>query len=638
MTLKERASDLIRRKKHNDAVKLLEEICHQDPLDYSAWLQLGQTYLQLGKPIKAIESYKVALNLKGNDTPPLIGIAEAYSLLGNHTNSEYYCEKVLKIRSNIWEAHFILGNISREQSRFDKAEQHYQNALQYKPDHAITNYYIGNIYKTQGRTVEAEQFYNRALESDPNLAEAYWNKLRLLPVIFDNEQQLSESRRKYRKGLEALNNNLNLRNQEERKLALRGISTSTNFYLQYQGMDDLELQCTYGDLIQRVVSANFPHRNKPMDMLECKPGERIRIGYCSAYLRNHNGANWLLGWLRHRNKNEFEIFCYHTGKQEDQKTSEFRVHSDHFRHTPGNLEKVCTQIVNDRLHVLVYPELGMDPQTMITAGLRLAPVQCMGWGHPITSGLKTIDYMLSSDLMEPENGQAHYIEKLIRLPNMGNCYSTEQMERLSTSPPPKSRHDFGLPEDAVLYFCSQSLFKYLPQYDLVWPEIARRLPVARFVFVAISSVHVVRRFIKRIEKAFKAHNLSASDYCIMLNRQSAEDYISLNRLMDVFLDNPPWSGNNTSLTSVDCGVPIVTYPTTYMRGRHSYAILSLMGIHDTIADSLEEYIDIAVRLGGDSFFRDSAREQLLSNRNKIYEDTSVAIELDSFYKNIVLNP
>jgi len=28
------------------------------------------------------------------------------------------------------------------------------------------------------------------------------------------------------------------------------------------------------------------------------------------------------------------------------------------------------------------------------------------WGHPVTSGLPTIDYYLSSQLMEPENAQA----------------------------------------------------------------------------------------------------------------------------------------------------------------------------------------------------------------------------------------
>jgi len=68
---------------------------------------------------------------------------------------------------------------------------------------------------------------------------------------------------------------------------------------------------------------------------------------------------------------------------------------------------VVERILADRLHILVYPEIGMHPPTMQIAALRLAPVQCTAWGHPLTSGLPTVDYYLSSELMEPENEQAH---------------------------------------------------------------------------------------------------------------------------------------------------------------------------------------------------------------------------------------
>ena len=39
----------------------------------------------------------------------------------------------------------------------------------------------------------------------------------------------------------------------------------------------------------------------------------------------------------------------------------------------------------------------------------------MAWGHPETSGLPTIDYFLTSALMEPEDGDDHYTERLVRL-------------------------------------------------------------------------------------------------------------------------------------------------------------------------------------------------------------------------------
>ena len=58
----------------------------------------------------------------------------------------------------------------------------------------------------------------------------------------------------------------------------------------------------------------------------------------------------------------------------------------------------------------------MDELSLQLAAQRLAPVQCNSLGHPETSGLPTIDYFLSSDLMEPLDAARHYTERLVRLP------------------------------------------------------------------------------------------------------------------------------------------------------------------------------------------------------------------------------
>jgi len=39
------------------------------------------------------------------------------------------------------------------------------------------------------------------------------------------------------------------------------------------------------------------------------------------------------------------------------------------------------------------------------AMLRLAPIQMVFWGHPISQGLNSIDYFVSSDFYEPPNGE-----------------------------------------------------------------------------------------------------------------------------------------------------------------------------------------------------------------------------------------
>jgi predicted O-linked N-acetylglucosamine transferase (SPINDLY family) len=99
----------------------------------------------------------------------------------------------------------------------------------------------------------------------------------------------------------------------------------------------------------------------------------------------------------------------------------------------------------DNLDILVFLDIGMTPITTQMAGLRLAPIQCLTWGHPITSGIPTIDYFLSSELMEPENCQTHYTEKLILLPKISICYPQPKLPQKR-----ENRSFFQLPSEAII--------------------------------------------------------------------------------------------------------------------------------------------------------------------------------------------
>lgn len=553
---------------------------------------------------------------------------------GKRPEARQSLENAVRLDPGLAEAHFLLGQLHRTEGNFDLAEAYYRQASNADSGYADAHYSHGIMLEVQSRTEEAVAAYRRVLTAKPDYPEALSRMLRVLPVIYDTDEQIDSYRHRYAEGLDRLTGQYDLNRSDDRARALRALLTSTNFYLQYQGRDDRDLQVKYGGFVQRVMAANFPQWAGPRPMPPADGG-KIRIGYASAFLCNHNGAVWLLGWLRHRDRERFEIFGYHTGSKTDEKTEEFRKQCDHFYHNPSNLEAACRRIAGDRLHVLVYPELGMDAQTQLMAGLRLAPIQCVGWGHPVTSGLPTMDYWLSCDLMEPEDGQAHYSEKLIRLPNMGHCYSRAQREQLQDRLPPRPRGYFKLGDDRIVYLCTQSLYKYLPQYDELLPEIARRVPRALFVFVAIASVHVVRRFISRLDQAFRRAGMNAQNHCHMLPRLSPDDYVALNRVADVFLDNPPWSGNNTTLTAVDCNLPIVTLPTRFMRGRHSCAILKMLGVTETIAADSEGYVDIATRLGNDAEWRRDVAQRIAGQERKIYEDTSCVRALDDFYREAV---
>jgi predicted O-linked N-acetylglucosamine transferase (SPINDLY family) len=499
-----------------------------------------------------------------------------------------------------------------------------QEGIKLYPVNAKLHFTVIVNYQMSGRVQEAITAANIALDNLPNNRTFQLISNLILPSVYDQVEEINAYRQRFKQGLDNLINNIPLNNIEDQQNTLIATSCWTNFYLPYQADNVLILQSQYGNWLHQIMKANYPQWGMPLLMPPLKENQKIRIGYASHYLHSYSGTLWLTGWLRYCDRNNFEIYCYYTGNQADAITEKFQEYSDFFYHIPDNLPAVCEQIIADKLHILVYPEIGMDAPTMQMAGLRLAPVQCAAWGHPVTTGLPTIDYFLSSELMEGQNAQEHYSEKLILLPNIGVSYPKPYIPSVI-----KTRSDYGLSDDDVIYLCCQAPFKYLPQYDFIVAEIASRVSQAKFVFLRGNVLK------PRLQRAFAAVGLNSEDYCVHLNIPERLDYLMINLLSDVYLDTFTWSGGNTSLEAIACNLPIVTCPGEFMRGRHTDSFLKLLGVTDTIAKNEAEYIDIAVKLGIDKAWRNSISEIMSQNHDCLFDDQACIVGLEAFYKEVV---
>jgi predicted O-linked N-acetylglucosamine transferase (SPINDLY family) len=416
------------------------------------------------------------------------------------------------------------------------------------------------------------------------------------------------------------------------KQAASLIGNCQPFFLAYQGENDRELQAILGNLMVRIQSACFPGWSKKREMPVLKPGEPLRIGIVSGYYFLH--SNWKIpikGWIENLNRQDFQLFGYYTGHTFDEHTAMARRSFFQFTANVSSMNQWCEQISKDRLHALIFPEIGMDPMTIRLATLRLAPIQCTSWGHPNTSGLPTIDYYLSSDLMEPVDANDQYTEKLVRLPNLSIYYEPPDFK-----PAPVDRGYFGLRKDSVLFLCMQSLFKYLPQYDDIFPRIAAATPSCQFVFLKyLKSPLLSELFMKRLEAAFARFGLRCEDYVKMLPNLDTAYYRSLNMVADVFLDSIGWSGCNSTLEALACNLPIATMAGKLMRGRHTHAILKMMDFNETEARDIDEYIAIASRLGTDSEWRKHVSEEISKRKHLAYRDTTCIRGLEEFLKTAV---
>lgn len=602
-----------------------------DPNYVDAYLNLAESLHSSGKFEEAIFYYQQAIFLKPNVPEAYYKLGNTFLKQGRYSSAIIPYQKALDLKPDLLDAYLGLGCALIDQFQLDEAAACFQQALIFKPDFPEAYFNLGVAFASQSKVDEAIGCYQRALQLKPDLVEAYWQNQLILPILYDTQEQIPISRQRFCRGLNNLIQQTALDTSERQKQALTQLQKSTfTFYLAYQSFNDRGLQRKYGNFVHRVVAANYPQWASPLTIPPLSNTDKIRVGYLSAYLRAHSVAKTTIGWLKNCDRQKFEIYSYHIGHKVDFITQQFRACSDSFYHI-YDLEAVCKQVIADQLHILVFPDIGMDARTTLIAGLRLAPVQCVTWGHPITSGLPTIDYFLSSELMEPENGQAHYCEKLVRLPNIGVCYEKPSIPELT-----KNRSDFHLREEAVIYLSCQSLFKYLPQFDHIFAKIAQRVPQAQFAFITSHTTAITSQFQARLRRAFAKLGLNSEDYCVFLPKQDGLNYLNLNLVSTIFLDTFSWSGCNTTLEAIACGLPVVTCPGEFMRGRHAYGILKMIGMTETIAQDEAEYVEIAVRLGLDADWRQEILRKISERHSLLYDDTTCVTALESFYKNLVL--
>ncbi|RJQ82979.1 MAG: tetratricopeptide repeat protein [Desulfobacteraceae bacterium] len=614
--------------KLNQAVLHYAAAIRHNPALAEAHFNMAHALSELNRFAEAEAAYKTVLDLQPSNAAAAYNLGLLYQSAGRYAQAINAFQQSLKLQPDHARALNNIGVIWRAQDKLGRARVCFERALNIDPNLVEALYNLGITLHRSDEFASAQAFYRQALFLKPDYAPARWLHKLGLPMLYASEAEIHAQRNRFTENLNELIENTPLHTPEEKRHALEGISASTNFFLQYQGMDDLELQKKYGHFVAAVMAANYPRWSSPRPIPRpTAAGSRIRLGYVSSCMYAHTIGIFLMGWLEKSDRRDFEIFCYHLGDRTDPMTAQLRGLADHFFHFPHNVAAAAAQIESDNLHILVHTDIGMNPVTLLLAGLRLAPVQCKGWGHPVTTGLPTIDYYLSSDMMEPDQAERFYSEKLIRLPNLALNY---------TPPPlpgtPKTKGQFGIPHGRVMYLSTQSLFKYLPQHDDIYPRIAREVPDALFVFIAHGNAGVTGKLKRRLSQAFEKEGARAE--LIFVPRLTHADFLGLNLAADVLLDTLEWSGGKTTLEAIACDLPVVTCPGRFMRGRHAYAFLKRMGLKETMAVDKDEYVRIAVHLGRDALFRTQVRDRIRRTKSMLFNDASVVQALEAFYRRV----
>lgn len=596
-----------------DAAASFRLALKRDPGLAPAHNNLGSALAYLGRYDAAAASYRAALDLAPENIEMQVNLANTLAGAGQAEAALATYDQAIRLDPGQAAAWRGKGDVLSGLGRLDEAVSAYRETVRLQPGLAEAWSNLGTALGNLGRRAEAEAAYAEALRQNSALLAARANlAVARLPLVYRDEAEIDQARAAYQADLEALASA-----PLPAGLDAEATGGVPPFYLAYQGRDDCALQGLYGAYVTRVMAALHPRWTTAPKIERPRPGQRIRIGILSAYFYRH--SNWKIpikGWLAGLDRARFEIHGYHLGGKQDAETAIAARLCHRFTAESLSLAGWAERIRGDRLHVLLIPGIGMDPLTTRLAALKLAPVQATSWGHPETSGLASIDHFLSSDLMEPEGAEAHYTEKLVRLPKLSIAYEPGTVE-----PAPVTRAELGVPEESTLYWCCQSLYKYLPRYDAVFPRIAAAHPASCFLFIAYPGDPAVTAvFRSRLDAAFAAEGLDAAAFCRFVPHMPVDRFAGITALADIFLDSIGWSGCNSTLEALGQGVPVVTLCGALMRGRHSAAILSLLGLPELIAESVEDYIVLAAALGRDPDRRGGLSAQILRDRHLLDHD------------------
>jgi protein O-GlcNAc transferase len=649
-----------------EALSCFERAVALNPSYGEARNNFGRGLRSLGRFDEALVQFEWVLKSSPDSPLAHFNLASVLQPAGRASDAETHLRRAISLRPDFVDAHLHLASLLQEMDRQPEALAHAERAVKLRPDSAGVRNNLGNILRALGRRDEAIAQYEAALRIDPNLFMAHYNcgvalrgdsriaearahfvrafalkpdfleaELALcmaeLPALYQTASEIAERREAYGRRLASLNADVDSAGPEAAAALSEAVGSHQPFYLPYQGHHDRELQSLYGSLVCKIMAARYA---TPVVAKPPGPGEPIRLGIVSGFFRQH--SNWKIpirGWLAGLNRDRFHVCGYYTDDERDAETDAAAALCERFVQGPLSLDGWRRTILDDAPHVLIYPEIGMDKLSAQLAAQRLAAVQCASWGHPVTSGFPTVDYFISSDLMEPAGAADYYSEQLIRLPNLSVDCEPPQAPSVAIE-----RAELGLRATAVVYWCCQSLPKYLPQYDEVFARIAAGVRDCQFTFIEFAGGRgVTEMFRARLDRAFRALGLDAADHCVFLPRLAPDRFVAAIGQCDVVLDSIGWSGCNSILESLVHDLPIVTLAGEMMRGRHSAAILAMMEIGETTARTIEEYVAIAAALGRSRANRADLSARIANGKHRLYRDRQCIVALEAFLDSAVRN-
>jgi protein O-GlcNAc transferase len=566
------------------------------PEHFGPYHQLGVVLNRMARHAEAIELFKRAISLNPNSSASYSSLGAAY------TDFDDASEEIIGL-----------------------AQENFEKAVAMEPGNSDLHYNLGRSYWRGARLDRAMASFDKAIEFNPDNVRARWARVMLWAPAFSSKGADDSPDRSGFAGELARFEDWWVKSDTDGAIFVGELQP---FFLTYQEDSNLTLLKQYGRACAMAMQRWLDRQKSPPFKRPIE--KRIRLGIVSADIRLHSVWMALIkGWFLSFDSERFELVVFSLSDRTDPETSWARAKSDIIVGGPKTLSQWVATMREQNCEILLYPAVGLHPMALQLASLRLAPVQINTWGHPDTSGLPTLDYYVSADCFEPADAQDHYSERLVLLPHLGNRV---QPLKIPSSDPGFAALNIDL--ERPILVCPGTPFKYQPAHDHIFADIARSAPNAQLVFFRPDGSALANLLQARIAKEFETAGLNVMDHVRFIRWLNFPEFHCLLRRADVMLDTIGFSGYNTAVQAIECGLPLVTREGRFLRGRLASGVLRRMDLQELIVQTKADYVNLVVRLATDQDYRAHIRQEIQQRSSVLFDDQSAMGPFQDFLESV----
>lgn len=583
----------------DQAAELFRQVLNQDRNNAAALYSLGLIYVNAGRLVEASELIDRGVRLAPRYAPMWQLSALRHQMLDQREEALESHRQAVELDPTNVGALNNWGVLLKEMHRNAEALDKFQRILEVNPNDETALGNCGIMLTVLQRRTEAIPVFERLISVNPE----YNFGLGLLCVERLRACDWTDFDLISRRIVEGIKNGRRV----SKTLELFAITDSASDHF----------------LAARIFACHYLPRNlAPVWRGERYRHDRIRLAYVSPDLREHPVGHLMAGVFEHHDKSRFETMAFSLGADDQSRLRQRIVRAfDEFVDVREMTPKQIAMAIREREVDIVVDLAGYTTGALAAIFChRPAPVQVNFLGYAGTMGTEHIDYIIADHHVIPPDTQAFFSESVVYLPD--SYLPTDSTIKISERTP--SRAECGLPE-SVPVLCSFSHdFKISPGIFDAWMAIMARLPDAVLWLMSRSDVSQ-----HNLKAAAEAKGVAPSRLFFATRVPLVEDHLARYRLADLFLDTFPYNAHTTAADALMAGLPVITYRGSGFPSRVAGSLLHAVGLPELIANTLSDYVDMAVRLVGD-------RQQLSALKEKLKKNalTSPLFNTDLFCRNL----